>query len=361
MSRAILVAVIVLVISLSVAPITLGQDFTPTLQQVYVKIYNEVVNTGTAPVALSRTGLTEFNYPLEDPTQRIVRVEAWFNGVNVSYAVYGGDEPYIRFIAPSSWTNLTPGTRAEAWVVYLVEVDTLSRFKGIIDFSNAYITGNTSRLEEESQPIALNSTLKQYVSATSGWNYTNPLLQLLVRYISSTADSDKPVDLVRAVVEYVDINIVYSIRMPPREPWETLLFMEGDCDDQSNLLVTVLRGLGIPSYQEYGMVYLSSDFRLESVENNGMLNITMIGGGGHAWAVAFLPPWGWVRIDTVFGVKGNWLSHIVSIPYYNYPTVVMGRSRGEASQVEWLSFDKQIAMAKLKYVILYEVSVVEQF
>ena len=358
MSPAFLVAIAALIAGLSVVPATLGQDFTPTVQQVYVKIYNEVQNMGSTPVPLSETGVMEFNYPLEDPTQRIERVEARFNGVNVSYAIYGGDEPYIRVIPTGSWTNLTPGTKVDAWVVYVVRVDTLSRFESIIDFSDAYITGNTSRLEEKSQPIVLNSTLEEYVSATSGWNYTNPLIQLLLRYVLSIADPSKPVDLVRTVVEYVDSNIAYSIRTPPREPWETLLFMEGDCDDQSNLLVTVLRGLGIPSYQEYGMVYLSSDFRLETAGDNGMLNITMVGGGGHAWAVAFLPPWGWVRIDTVFGIKGNWLSHIVSIPYYNYPTVVMGRSRGEAGQVEWLSFERQIARAKLKYVILYEVSVV---
>jgi len=59
-------------------------------------------------------------------------------------------------------------------------------------------------------------------------------------------------------------------------------------------------------------------------------------------------------------VPGDWLSHIVSIPYYTYPTVVMGANTGEATQVAWLGFENQITNARLKYQILYEVSLGEQ-
>ncbi|WP_440059268.1 transglutaminase-like domain-containing protein [Thermogladius sp. 4427co] len=297
------------------------------------------------------------NYPLEDQFQKIVGVKAYINGTPTSnYSIIGGMEPYLQ-ISPGAFNVLQPNASISTMAVYNVEVDVLGRFYQVMDFENAYVSGNYTLLIRKAENIVLNETLANYVKATSGWNYTNPLIELVIEFIRSKANSSNPIVILMNSINYIDDNIIYSIRMPPREPWETLLWMEGDCDDQSNLLVTLLRGLGIPSYQEYGMIYVSDDFRLEEVENNGLLNITMVGGGGHAWAVAYIPPWGWIRVDTVFGVKGNWLSHIVSIPYYNQPTVVMGISNGEASQLYWVGFEKSIATTRLKYVILYQVKV----
>jgi len=360
MIRTLAVASVLLVLTLGLSVSVLEAQVSSVREIVFIKIYNEVVNNGTTGIPLADTGILDFNYPVEDETQRIINVTAWFDGSPVKYAVTLGEEPSLRIITPGSTLNLTPGAGASAWVEYAVEVDALTRGQSIQAFLNAYITGNTSLLESEAQRIYLNNSLRRYVEETPGWNYTNPLTRLLLTYISSQANISNPIEVVKAVVGYVDSNLVYSIRMPPREPWETLLYMEGDCDDQSNLVVTVLRGLGIPSYQEYGMVFVSKDFRLEEVSDNGLLNTTMVGGGGHAWVVAYIPPWGWIRIDTVFGVPGNWLSHIVSIPYYTYPTVVMGANTGEATQVAWLGFENQIANARLKYQVLYEISIGEQ-
>jgi transglutaminase-like putative cysteine protease len=360
MVRPLAVAFVLVALTLPLGVCVVEAQVPSPREIVYVKIYNEVVNNGTTGIPLADTGILDFNYPVEDETQRIVNASAWLNGLPMKFTVTSGEEPSLRIITQASTLNLTPGAKASAWVEYAVEVDAMRRSQSIQAFTDAYITGNASSLESEAQRIYLNTSLRKYIEETPGWNYTNPLTRLLLTYISSQANVSNPVDVVKAVVGYVDSNIVYSIRMPPREPWETLLYMEGDCDDQSNLVVTLLRGLGIPSYQEYGMVFVSKDFRLEEVSDNGFLNTTMVGGGGHAWAVAYIPPWGWIRIDTVFGVPGDWLSHIVSIPYYTYPTVVMGANTGEATQVAWLSFENEISNARLKYQIVYEVSLGEQ-
>lgn len=330
--------------------------------EVSVRIYGYVRNLGPSPLPLNETDLFVFNYPVEGGGQRVLSASAWaaIGGSNATYPfrVEGGPRPALVVEAPFSSAALATGSEASAGVEYLVEVDVGSRFLEASDFVFAYATGNETPLFQKALPLSLTPELGRYVEPTSGWNYTNPLVALAVEYVRSQAGARLPLALLKAAVLYVSSNVEYSIRQPPREPWEVLLFWQGDCDDQSNLLVTLLRGLGVPAYQEFGVVYVGEGFNLSFAAEGGLLRVEMVGGGGHAWAAAYVPPWGWVRVDTVFGFPGNWLSHIASAPYYSAPVVVLGRSSGEAEQLSALSFGQRLRASRAEYAVFQEVKLI---
>jgi len=85
----------------------------------------------------------------------------------------------------------------------------------------------------------------------------------------------------------------------PTYPIETARNGTGDCDDQSNLLIALLRMQGIPAFLMMGMIYLHQE---EYANRSGVT----LGGHeyyeyhhvvGHGWAVVYIPPWGWLPCD----------------------------------------------------------------
>ncbi|MFH0848067.1 MAG: transglutaminase-like domain-containing protein [archaeon] len=106
------------------------------------------------------------------------------------------------------------------------------------------------------------------------------------------------------LVDWVGKNIKY-----PRDtrdhillPDETLAHLEGDCDEQSNLLITMLRYARVPAYLQTGALYLPSRDR-RSTLLNGHLVASMNSIGWHAWAMVYAPPWGWLPVDMTIGYR----------------------------------------------------------
>jgi transglutaminase-like putative cysteine protease len=82
-------------------------------------------------------------------------------------------------------------------------------------------------------------------------------------------------DKVVRIYEYTHQNIAYLSNSPqaPKDPTQTLSERNGDCDDQSFFMGSLLRAQGIPAWMELGLLYDQS---------------TSIW-GGHAWLRVLIP------------------------------------------------------------------------
>ncbi|WP_245521824.1 transglutaminase-like domain-containing protein [Staphylothermus hellenicus] len=290
-----------------------------------VKIYGNVTNLGRKSIHLNETDLFVFDYPLDLSDQRVVGVKAYVENSTSSYRIIGsGDTASLIIETPLANSTLKPDDTIFVGVEYNVSINRKDRALTIADFN----TYNTSTLMEKAgtwddipQELFMNNT-----EPTELWNYTNPLIQLLLKYLSQTINKDKPLSLVLDVLGWFDKNIVYSTRIPPRHPWEVLVEGAGDCDDQSNLLITVLRAFKIPSYLEIGFIYISKNYYYKGTEANGYFIYVFKGGGGHGWVATYIPPWGWLRIDLTASL-GKGLDHIRNAAFYILPTIVIERIR----------------------------------
>jgi len=82
-------------------------------------------------------------------------------------------------------------------------------------------------------------------------------------------------------------------------PNETLARSKGDCDDQAILFITLCRIRKIPSYLQIGYVH-DPTIRTNETRWEGHATIFQKGIGGHGWAMAYIPPWGWLPVDLTF-------------------------------------------------------------
>lgn len=107
---------------------------------------------------------------------------------------------------------------------------------------------------------------------------------------------------VMRLVEWTGQNVKYPSVKGDRIllPNETLTVLEGDCDEQANLIISFCRTLGIPAYLQYGCMYLPS--KVEKVSKfDGRLSFHFDRIGWHAWAMIYVPPWEWLPVDMTIG------------------------------------------------------------
>ncbi|MCD6564190.1 MAG: transglutaminase domain-containing protein [Thermoproteales archaeon] len=160
------------------------------------------------------------------------------------------------------------------------------------------------------------SFLKERFTKSEGvWLYNSEGMKYLVIKAKEIVGSDDNVlRIVSRLVDYIWTKIRYETYYRPRYPNETLPFekMEGglgkgDCDDQSNLLILILRSLGIPSYLVIGYVG-DFDYGADRSEYNisahyyyNFKGINLL----HGWVSVYIPPWGWLPIDLTFSASKN--------------------------------------------------------
>ncbi len=130
-------------------------------------------------------------------------------------------------------------------------------------------------------------------------------------------DNERVSDAVIEAIKWVKGRIEYSETLTVLSPIETLEKGKGDCADQSALITTLLRAIGIPAYMVIAMYYEPT----VGVPNEGGGRITVTEKGFllHAFAMAYVPDLGWVPIDLTSG--GN----IIRGPedYVNKAAIVM--------------------------------------
>lgn len=136
----------------------------------------------------------------------------------------------------------------------------------------------------------------------------DPELQSLAHGIKERVDSDDVLRIVLALVDWIDGNVIYQTHLPPLYPDEVLRKRSGDCDEKADLLISLCRILGIPAYLQAGL----------AVESNKTINdldghYRSEGLVGHAWAIVYVPPWGWTPVDlTYYKASAYPISHITT-------------------------------------------------
>ncbi|MCW4013815.1 MAG: transglutaminase family protein [Candidatus Bathyarchaeota archaeon] len=127
---------------------------------------------------------------------------------------------------------------------------------------------------------------------------------------------DTVLETVSNLVEYIVDETTYCNYETPQYPNSTLANQLGDCDDQSILLITMLRSLDIPAYLQVGIYVHNAINDQDSSWDDHLIN-EADGVAWHGWAMVYIPPWGWVPVDLTMTNADSGLELIQSAPEYN--------------------------------------------
>jgi hypothetical protein len=121
--------------------------------------------------------------------------------------------------------------------------------------------------------------------------------------------------IVKSFIVWIKDNIVYPqiSHEVPYYPSETYSRLEGDCDDQAMLLITLCRIVGIPAYLQIGCIYMPNKTLQEDSYWDNHVTFVQKHIGWHGWAIVYIPPWGWLPVDLTYvpqGLKGEPLNAI---------------------------------------------------
>jgi transglutaminase-like putative cysteine protease len=144
-----------------------------------------------------------------------------------------------------------------------------------------------------------------YTQYTDLWKTTNQTLIDVADAIRDTipvAQQNNVLAQVCAVLAWIGQNVQRTTDLSaPQYPEELLLSRAGDCDDMSNLLIALLRILGMPSYLMTGHWFQdgarTSGYLWGSVAQDAYLFVDWRNVLGHGWAMVYVPPWGWLPFD----------------------------------------------------------------
>lgn len=187
----------------------------------------------------------------------------------------------------------------------------------------------------------INSSLvSEYCVSSGTWLTGNSKIREKASELAG--NSTKVLTMVEALVRWIRSNVNYSSAELPRYPNETLAGRSGDCDDQSILLITMCRILGIPAYLQIGCV-LRKDIKADESVWGGHVRIHEDGVGWHGWSMVYVPPWGWLPVDLTYvtgmsglipeiehaGVLEDYIVLQQDVSEYDY----VGESRGSREEV----------------------------
>ena len=164
--------------------------------------------------------------------------------------------------------------------------------------------------------------LANYTVSSGAWRYEDECLKYIADLAAQIKGNDTNIlRVISKMVEFIGGRVRYpegeELR-PPQYPNQTLPSTGeagwGDCDDQSALLITMLRSVGIPSYLQTGGV-VSPIYSISGETWSGHLTLVSKGIGWHGWVEAYVPPWGWLPVDITYGYYSNRRDPLSSIKY----------------------------------------------
>jgi len=135
---------------------------------------------------------------------------------------------------------------------------------------------------------------RKYCGPTSFWQSNLSILENEARRIVGT--ETKVLTIIRWIIRWIASNILYAPSEIPKYPIETFSSGLGDCDDQSNLLITLCRIVGIPAYLQLGCIYVPHHNQSSYLWSKH-LSLREDGVSWHGWAIIYIPPWGWLPVD----------------------------------------------------------------
>ncbi len=162
-------------------------------------------------------------------------------------------------------------------------------------------SGSVSEIPEYFTP----ESYQLFTQNTPLWKTNNQTFRNLANTIQEDLPEEQQANtlsLIYASIGWIRSNIQIATQpTEPQYPEELLISQVGDCDDQSNLLITILRVYGIPCYLLTGHWYQegtrTSGFLWGSVQQDAYMYINWQNVNGHGWAMVFVPPWGWLPFD----------------------------------------------------------------
>ena len=283
---------IILVILVQLVPVNAATQYRYTLTYTFE-------NRGSTTTSIEKDDLAVPLF-INSPTQTITVTSAT-PPLGPAYT----DEDGNRIADPSMGLSIPANGKISYTVVYSVIPSGLPKTQ--IDTGKA---GTASDI-----PAAL---VSNYTATTETFWSNNPEITALAK---SLTQSETTVlgKLVR-LVAWLHTNVEYATHELPLYPNQTLTQRQGDCDDQSILLISMLRSLGIPSYLEIGVV-LNSGIDSKETIWDGHLAISEKGLGWHGWAMVYTPPWGWVPVDLTYTTESDPLKIVQNAPQYT-PVIV---------------------------------------
>lgn len=209
----------------------------------------------------------------------------------------------------------TPSIPPEGNITIVIEIKVVEKEREAPDI-NFTMSGKLDDIPPE---------LKQEFCETRGtWQVDNDTLRNLSYQIwQSIENTTNVLKIVCTLADWIGNNITYMSHDTALYPTETFDSREGDCDDQANLLITMCRILGIPSFLQVGCLqYLA--FPENETHWNGHLITYLRLIGFHAWGMVYIPPWGWLPFDMTWGwIPSDPLSGIKSAAVYSLYTAQM--------------------------------------
>jgi transglutaminase-like putative cysteine protease len=154
--------------------------------------------------------------------------------------------------------------------------------------------------------------LEEYCGETETFRRSEEMMALAG---SLTSDEATVLGKVTRVLGWIVENVTYGNYEVPQYPDETLEQRRGDCDDQSILLISMLRALGVPALLQIGVVF-SNSIEGDRTSWDGHLSVEQRGIGWHGWAMVYIPPWGWLPIDLTLTGSKDPLTIIAYSPEY---------------------------------------------
>jgi len=161
---------------------------------------------------------------------------------------------------------------------------------------------------------------RRYCEANGPWQADQEELRDLASKIAG--NETNVLSLLKKFILWIKQNVHYKSQDLPKYPAETLSVKSGDCDDQANLLIAFCRVVGIPAYLQVGCIYLPQrDSEFTYWNGHWIIRLTKI--GWHAWAIVYVPPWGWLPVDLTYalGILSDPMNAIRKAAIITHPVV----------------------------------------
>jgi hypothetical protein len=154
--------------------------------------------------------------------------------------------------------------------------------------------------------------VKIYTSETETFRRNEEIETLALELAGGNTDV---LEIVTDILGWVVSSVNYRNFEVPLYPDETLRDLQGDCDDQAILMISMLRALGIPAFLQIGVVF-SDNISSEKASWDGHLTFVQEGIGWHGWAMVYVPPWGWIPVDLTLTNTRDPIDMILGAPEY---------------------------------------------
>jgi hypothetical protein len=170
-----------------------------------------------------------------------------------------------------------------------------------------YVAGEAGGLD--SVPAEL---VDKYCAATGSYASDSSGVSALAETLT---ESPTVMGKVLRVLDWFRVNTTYRDSEAPRPAEETATTGVGDCDDLTILFVSLCRAAGIPAYMQVGAVFLD-DYTVKEAAYGGHLVYEAEGVAWHAWAMVYIPPWGWTPVDLTLTEGLTPIEMITEAPYW---------------------------------------------